>query len=242
MERKQRNKNRHLRNPHSGRPAIDQDEVEPESGRSLTESASTVPKKPSLRIVGGEFRGRQLAWSGDLITRPMKDNVRETVFNLVGGWMPGRHVFDLFAGSGALGLEALSRGAAHATLIERHFPTARIITENIATLGANERATVVTSDTFFWTRQFLSDSCDRPTLPWAVFCSPPYEFYVSRKQEMLDLIGGLKSACPPESVIVIESDSRFDPAELPNPTDWRVRKYAIATISVHRPVGANRPD
>jgi 16S rRNA (guanine(966)-N(2))-methyltransferase RsmD len=171
----------------------------------------------------------------------MKDTVRESVFDLVGGWMAGRHAFDLFAGSGAIGLEALSRGASEATLIERHFPTAKIIQQNIDSLGVADRATVITSDTFFWARKFLARPQSFPAEPWAVFCSPPYELYVSREAEMLELIRGLKSACPAESVIVVESDSRFDPGKLPDSGEWRVRQYAIATISVFRPAGANRP-
>ena len=242
MARKKQKQNRRSRKQETDQASNDVGVDDPDSGRPPGEPGSTSSRKPGLRIVGGEFRGRQLAWSGDLMTRPMKDNVRETVFNLVGGWMPGRHVFDLFAGSGAIGLEALSRGASHATLIERHFPTARIIEENIAMLNAGDRATVVTSDTFFWSRQFLSDSAERPSQAWAIFCSPPYEFYVSRKQEMLDLIAGLKSASPPDSVIVVESDSRFNTSELPDPAEWRSRTYAIATISVFRPAGVNRPD
>ena len=75
-----------------------------------------------LRIVGGKFRGRQIEYSGDPVTRPMKDNIREALFNLVGGWVKEKIVFDLFAGTGAMALEALSRGATKAFLIERHIP------------------------------------------------------------------------------------------------------------------------
>src|SRR6185369_13778531 len=78
-----------------------------------------------LRIIGGKLRGRKLQYSGDLRTRPMKDRVREAVFNLLGPGVKGSHAIDLFAGTGALGLEAISRGAAQATLIERHLPTSR---------------------------------------------------------------------------------------------------------------------
>src|SRR5438105_2010542 len=76
-----------------------------------------------LRIIGGSLRGRKLQYTGEARTRPMKDRVREAVFNLLGPSVTGSHAIDLFAGTGALGLEALSRGAARATFIERHFPT-----------------------------------------------------------------------------------------------------------------------
>ena len=200
------------------------------------------PSRPVLRIVGGEFRGRQLLWSGDSMTRPMKDTVRESVFNLVGGWMKGRMAIDLFAGSGAIGLEAVSRGASSAILIERHFPTAELIRKNVEALGLGDRASVVASDTFFWARRFLASGSSLPAVPWAVFCSPPYEFYVSRTREMIELISQLKMASPPESVFVVESDFRFDPALLPDAGEWRVKDYAIARISVKRPKGENSPD
>src|SRR5262249_42961688 len=79
-----------------------------------------------VRIIGGEYRGRKLQYSGDIRTRPMKDRVREALFNLIGPNVRGMHAIDLFAGTGALGLEAISRGAAGATFIERHYPTAEL--------------------------------------------------------------------------------------------------------------------
>ncbi len=188
-----------------------------------------------LRIIGGEFRGRQLAWSGEKRTRPMKDNIREAVFNLVGGWLKGKHVCDLFAGSGAIGLEALSRGAAHVTMIERHFPTAKIIRNNVATLGVEHRTTIVASDTFFWSRQFLANGDILPAKPWAVFCSPPYDLYVERRQELLTMLIDLLNASPPQSLFVVESDERLDPALLPRPAGWRMRQYSPAQICVWRP-------
>ena len=78
-----------------------------------------------MRIIGGKFRGRKLEYSGDLRTRPMKDRVREALFNLLGNAVEGKIAIDLFAGTGALGLEALSRGASRAVFIERHRPTAQ---------------------------------------------------------------------------------------------------------------------
>jgi 16S rRNA (guanine(966)-N(2))-methyltransferase RsmD len=170
----------------------------------------------------------------------MKDNIRESLFNLVGGWLPGKHVFDLFAGSGAVGLEALSRGAVHATLIERHFPTVRVIRENIARLDAAGRCTVVASDTFFWARQFLSSPANFPREPWAIFCCPPYDLFIRRQDDLLELVGSLLKAAPDESLFVVESDQRFDPARLPDAEMWRVRQYVPAQLCVWRPPGANR--
>lgn len=187
-----------------------------------------------LRIIGGIYRGRQLNYSGDPRTRPMKDNIREAVFNLVGGWMAGKHVFDLFSGTGAIGLEALSRGASHATLIERHFPTAKILRENASVLQAENETTIVTSDTFFWSRKFLADAGAFPAIPWAVFCSPPYDLFVEREPELTGMMEALIDAAPDESLFVVESDSRFRAELLPRQNEWKVRQYSPAQISVLR--------
>ena len=204
-------------------------------GRDLDRWKSNQPEAQvgKLRLIGGIHRGQQIAYSGDPITRPMKDNIREAVFNLVGGWIPGKLVFDLFAGTGAIGIEALSREAKHATFIERHFPTSKIIRQNLESLHIATQATLESSDTFFRTRQFFKNLPDDPT-PWAVFCSPPYDFFVERKAEMLELIERFKQHAPPKSLIVVESDDRFDPGELPEPDQWNIRQYAPALVAVWR--------
>jgi 16S rRNA (guanine966-N2)-methyltransferase len=183
-----------------------------------------------VRIIGGQFRGRKLAYSGDLRTRPMKDRLREAVFNLVGPEVRGTHAVDLFAGTGALGLEALSRGAARATFIEQHFPTADLIRQNAAVLGVEGAIDVVGGNTFFWARH----SPKLSEVRWVVFCSPPYCFYVERAAEMLELIGGLLQAAPDESTFVVEADERFDFGQLPDPAAWDVRAYAPAVVGIYR--------
>ncbi len=197
-------------------------------------SPKLTPDSGRLRIVGGTYGGRQIAYSGDPVTRPMKDDIREAVFNLVGGWLPGKVAFDLFAGTGAMGLEAISRGAIRAYMIERHFPTAKIIRQNIASLDSEMNATVSASDTFFWSRKFLNNRDQWPIQPWAVFCCPPYDLYVKATESVMELVGGFVDAAPEESLIVVESDSRFDPALLPNQFEWTVRKYSPAVISVFK--------
>jgi 16S rRNA (guanine966-N2)-methyltransferase len=185
-----------------------------------------------LRIIGGRFRGRKLDYSGDLRTRPMKDRLREAIFNLVGPSIRGTHAWDLFAGTGALALEALSRGADRATLIEQHYPTADIIRQNIATLGVAEQAEVATGNVFlWWLRQAASAPVDKP---WVVFCSPPYDFYINRTEEMLSLIVGMIQAAPAESAFVVEADGRFDFQTLPDPSAWDVRSYPPAMVGIYR--------
>ena len=96
------------------------------------------PTPTELRIIGGHLRGSKLRYHGDPQTRPMKERVREAIFNLITTDAQGCHAIDLFAGTGALGLEAISRGAVSGAFIEKHVPTARILEENITGLGLQD--------------------------------------------------------------------------------------------------------
>jgi 16S rRNA (guanine966-N2)-methyltransferase len=194
------------------------------SGRDDERSAS------SPRIVGGEFRGRKLHYSGDERVRPMKDRVREAVFNLIGPAVRGLHAIDLFAGTGALGLEALSRGAATATFVERHFPTADIIRQNVAELGVADRSTILPANVLLWSRRMP----ELPSGPWLVFCSPPWDLLVNELDAMLALVAILIDRAPPGSQFVVEADERFDFHLLPRPDEWQIRPYPPAVVGILR--------
>ena len=190
-----------------------------------------VPTK--LRIIGGSMRGRTIEYSGDLRTRPMKDRVREAVYNLVGTDAIGAHAIDLFAGTGALGLEAISRGAISATFIERHMPTAKLIRANATTLGAGEIVEVLPTSAFIWGKKHPPLPTDRR---WLVLCSPPFEFYTSRREEMLALINTLWQEAPLGSVFVLEADQHYDFTDLPA-AQWDIRSYPPAMVAVGEKVG-----
>ena len=197
-------------------------------GRKSVGRPGTEESVVGLRIIGGTLRRRKLKYSGDERTRPMKDRVREAVFNLLGTTVAGCHAIDLFAGTGALGFEALSRGAMRATFIERHFPTAKLIEENAAAIGVEDRIDVVFGDAFRWTADFRFDE----EKPLTVFCSPPYDFYVDRQSEMLELIGRWLDKSPQASHIVVEADERFDMNLLPGTASWDVRTYPPAVVAI----------
>jgi len=197
----------------------------------------------TLRIIGGRLRGSKIAYNGDPGTRPMKERVREAAFNLIGPSIQGTWAIDLFAGTGALGLEALSRGAARATFIERHRPTAKTLLDNIAALGVEDRSNVVQSDTFYWARSLpgsLREGLGESSLPaagelaWAVFCSPPYALYRERTEDMLGLVAACMDHAPAGSCVVVEADEAFDYGRLPRPDTWDVRRYAPAVLGIWR--------
>lgn len=197
----------------------------PTSNRAERERSEAV-----VRIIGGQLRGRKLLYSGEMRTRPMKDRVREALFNLVGPQVKGIHAIDLFSGTGALGIEAVSRGAAGATLIERHFPTAQLIRRNVEDLAITDRCEVVAADAFTWLRR----NAPGPAGPWLVLCSPPFEFYESRLAEMTDLMAAFVESAPSGSILVVESPETLDPATLPDADRWQTRTYAPVNLSILR--------
>jgi len=160
----------------------------------------------------------------------MKDRVREAVFNLVGPAVKGKHAIDLFAGTGALAFEALSRGATSATLIEQHFPTAAVIRQNAARLEVTDKTEVVAANVFSWDQKSVADN----GRPWLVFFSPPFEFYVDRREEMLSLIGRFVECAPPDSIFVVETDRRFDAGQLPHAEQWDCRTYPPVVVGILR--------
>ena len=165
--------------------------------------SGTVDSAP--RIIGGSLRGRKLIFTGDPRTRPMKDRVREALFNRLANAVGGKYVIDLFAGTGAMGLEAISRGAKAATFVERHFPTAEVIRQNAQSLGVVSQCTILPANTLLWAKRLPL----LPAEPWLVFCSPPYEFYVSNRTEMLAILEALCVQAPPSSIFCVEADERL---------------------------------
>ena len=104
----------------------------------------------SVRVIAGEWRGRRIAIPDGTDVRPTPDRVRETLFNWLQPVLPGLRVLDLFAGSGALGLEAVSRGAARATLVERDGELARSLQELAGRLEGGAAVSVVHADAMAW--------------------------------------------------------------------------------------------
>jgi 16S rRNA (guanine966-N2)-methyltransferase len=120
----------------------------------------------TLRIIGGEWRGRRIRFPGEGGIRPTPDRVRETLFNWLMGKVQGSRCLDLFAGSGALGLEALSRGAAQVTFVERDRENAAMLRETATSLAPG-RATVIEADALAWL-QGTPEAFD------IVFLDPPF--------------------------------------------------------------------
>src|SRR5215813_9049846 len=121
-----------------------------------------------IEIVAGEFRRRRLKTPAGDKTRPTSGRVREAWFNILQASIPGARVLDLFAGSGALGLEALSRGAVSAEFVERGRPALEALRANIAALGVGDRATVHRGDAVRFVERLQPGQYD------VAFADPPY--------------------------------------------------------------------
>jgi 16S rRNA (guanine966-N2)-methyltransferase len=122
-----------------------------------------------MRIVAGRWRGRRLVVPAGDIVRPTADRVREAWMSIVQPALPGARVLDLFAGSGALGLEAISRGAAHADLVEKATPSLRAIADNVAALGAEAEVSVHRADAMRFLATLAAHAYD------VAFVDPPYD-------------------------------------------------------------------
>lgn len=158
-----------------------------------------------MRVVAGEFRGRTLQAPPGTSTRPTTDKVREAVFNALESMnvVDGALVADLYAGTGALGIEALSRGAERVTFVETDRAALRALKENIAVLGIRDRSQVVASPV-----RGVATSLDVDL----VFADPPYDF--DQWDELLAALAGSRRGLPSivvaESSMEIEADPRWE--------------------------------
>jgi len=169
----------------------------------------------SIRIIGGRHRGRRLRFPGVVGLRPTADRLRETLFNWLQFEVEGARCLDLFAGSGALGLEALSRGAGFVQFVDQASAVVRQLHENIEMLRLQERASVVRGDA-----SRLLRAC--PKLPFdLVFLDPPYVLKtLPQLCGLLEENGWLAD----KAWIYLEQESRRSWFELP--AGWSVHRQA----------------
>jgi 16S rRNA (guanine966-N2)-methyltransferase len=183
---------------------------------SNRKSASKRGRPGRLRIVAGNWRGRRLDIAPVPGLRPTSERIRETLFNWLAPHVAGARCLDLFAGTGALGLEALSRGAASAVLVERSPVAAATLGRAIESLGAGN-AVVVQQDAFEYLRRSKGDTFD------IVFLDPPFQ--VDALAELCRLLVG-GSLLAPGALIYLEDDRVRDEPELPD--GWRILRARTA--------------
>ena len=185
-----------------------------------------------MRIVGGQFRGRTLATPKTLAVRPTADRLREALFNILvhayGDPVAGARVLDLFAGTGALGLEALSRGAAFALFIDDVAEARALIRENVEALGLGGMSRI-------FRRDATKLGAAHPVEPFSlVFLDPPYRQGLAEKALVSAQAGGWLT---PDALIVVEEAA----AEFKIPAGFQEserRRYDDTEVVFLRPVNA----
>ncbi len=173
-----------------------------------------------LRIVAGSLRGRKVHSQVSPTLRPTPEMVREALFSILGNAIPDRPFVDVFAGTGVIGLEALSRGASSARLIERDFRQAQDIERHLREFGVADRGQVIRTDVYRWAGSWLA-----PSEPVNVFLSPPFADLDERVGEFTGLVETLRRKIAPGSVLVIQSEKHRLLDSLPDLEQWDVRHY-----------------
>ena len=173
-----------------------------------------------MRVIAGEFRGRKLLPPEGDVTRPITDRVKQSLFDILTPDLPDARVYDCFAGTGSMGLECLSRGAAGATFFEADRSALERLKKNIGALGVPDRATIVAGDLFRWFDKGVPrEKAD------IVFLDPPYRFLRERPEDVRRLAASIASKhLAPGGTVVFRHDGR-DSLSLPDLTETDRREY-----------------
>lgn len=158
-----------------------------------------------MRIIAGTFRSRTLEAPAGLSTRPTSDRLRETLFNVLAPRIKGSRFLELYAGSGAVGIEALSRGAADVTLVERAHAALKVLRANLAHLAIGHSVSVAQSSVAAFLRRMQATEKSAWDL---VFLDPPYDAHEEYAETLVTLGGAASAALAPDALIIAEHRRR----------------------------------
>ena len=176
------------------------------------------------RVIAGTARGIRLEAPGPG-TRPLADRVKQTLFAILGPDLPGARVLDLFAGSGAAGIEALSRGAASVTFVEHDAGATKVIASNLARTGLTGTADVVRDDALRWLRRGDTEPFD------VVVVDPPYD----RHDLLLEVLGSVGPHVAPDGRVVAKHFWRdAPPARIGLLASERDRRFGETALTFYR--------
>jgi 16S rRNA (guanine(966)-N(2))-methyltransferase RsmD len=186
-----------------------------------------------MRIIAGKFRSRQLKSLKGLSLRPTSDRLRETLFNVLGDMVSGALFLDLFAGTGAVGIEALSRGAREVIFVEKHAPTMALIKKNLESLEIRSGVRLLSKDALHALEQLASEPADASSRINLLFLDPPY----AERAQYTDILSflGNTNLLADGAVVIAEHLRTFD---LPETFDKlervRVLRQGDAALSFYR--------
>jgi len=186
-----------------------------------------------MRIIAGKYRSRILKSLKGLALRPTSDRLRETLFNILGPAVGGSRFVDVFAGTGAVGIEALSRGAAESIFIENHAPAAKLIRQNLDSLGIITGATILATDA----QRALEKLSHRQTSSTApidfIFVDPPYAAHDDYALTLEFL--ATSNLLAPTTLVIFEHHHKFQlPEQFTSLTRTRLLKQGDAALSFFR--------
>src|SRR5271170_1570044 len=186
-----------------------------------------------MRVIAGQYRSRQLKSLNTPNLRPTSDRLRETLFNVLGPGISGTHFVDLFAGTGAVGIEAISRGAQDVLFVENHPPAAKLIQQNLRSLDIRTGATVLAMDATRALEQIQQRQNDRDFSYDYIFLDPPYAA-AEEYQRVMNFLSAAKFASP-NTIVIAEHRSKFElPEEFSTLERVRVLKQGDSSLSFYR--------
>ena len=176
--------------------------------------------RTQIRVVAGKLRGRKVSCTVTPELRPTPQMVREAYFSILGNAIPERIFIDIFAGTGVVGIEAISRGASQALFVERDPQFAKGIESHLREFELTRQTKLYRTDSYRWIAAWMP-----PKTPVNVFLSPPFADLTDKTGDLLAAIATLQQKVPEDSVIVVQSErgSPVDDAELLR--DWELRHY-----------------
>jgi len=182
-----------------------------------------------MRVIAGKFRSRVLKGPGKLRLRPTSDRLRETLFNVLGASVEDSLFVDLFAGTGAIGIEAISRGAKETVFIESHVATARLLQQNLAALEIRDTAELIVADAV----RGLEKMAARHRIADFIFLDPPY----AEADEHLRVLEFLDAShlVAPRGIVIVEHSRKMElPERFERLECTRLLEQGDAALSFYR--------
>ena len=178
--------------------------------------------RTEVRVVSGILRGRKIEFEINPLMRPTPQRVREALFSILGVSLNGIAFFDVFAGTGVNGFEAISRGASKTTFIERDFHLAQAIERYIKKFNVGHLGHVICTDAYRWAARWIPIKESS-----IIFISPPFIDFKNQLDELFSMVSSFQEKVKPGSVVVVQTESEIPIGDLPDAegSGWDKRVY-----------------